>query len=126
MEQAQARRDLHEFEQAIKKAKMLYKMALAAQRVTALSKSAEERVLENIKTEIAFDSIRSNLNRSFARLNTAMARRQERPALIPTAVPEARSTAGTAVAPDTISGNSGRSSAKPFDGAAPQGAQTKP
>ena len=126
MEQAQARRDLYEFEQAIKKAKMLYKMALAAQRVTALSKSAEERVLENIKTEIAFDSVRSNLNRSFARLNTAMARRKERPALIPTAVPEARSTADTAVAPDTISGNSGRSLAKPFDRAAPQGAQTKP
>jgi hypothetical protein len=96
MEQAQARRDLYEFEQAIKKAKMLYKMALAAQRVTALSKSAEERVLENIKTEIAFDSVRSNLNRSFARLNSAMARRQERPALIPTALPEARSTADTA------------------------------
>jgi len=73
-EQKRARRDLYEFEQAIKKAKMLYKMALAAQRVTAFSKSAEEKVMENIKTEIAFDSVRGNLNRSFARLNTAMAK----------------------------------------------------
>jgi len=125
-EQAQARKDLYEFEQAIKKAKMLYKMALAAQRVTAFSKSAEEKVLENIKSEIAFDSVRSNLNRSFARLNTAMARRQERPAIIPTAVPQARFTAGPAVASDTNSGNSGPSSAKPLDPAAAQGAQTKP
>lgn len=125
-EQAQARRDLYEFEQAIKKAKMLYKMALAAQRVTAFSKSAEEKVLENIKSEIAFDSVRSNLNRSFARLNTAMARRQERPALIPTAVPQARFTTGPPVASDTISGNSGPSSTKPLDRAAEEGAQTKP
>lgn len=93
-EQTQARRDLYEFEQAIKKAKMLYKMALAAQRVTAFSKSAEEKVLQNIKTEVAFESVRSNLNRSFARLNTAMARRQERPALVPSAVPQARLNAG--------------------------------
>lgn len=89
-EQGQTRQDLYEFEQAIKKAKMLYKMALAAQRVTAFSKSAEEKVMENIKTEVAFDAVRSNLNRSFARLNTAMARRQERPTLVPTALPQAR------------------------------------
>jgi hypothetical protein len=125
-EQTQARRDLYEFEQAIRKAKILYKMGLAAQRVTAFSKSAEEKVLENIKTEIAFDSVRSNLNRSFARLNTAMARRQERPALVPTAMPQARSTAGAPAASDTISGDSGPSSRKPLDRPAAQGAQTKP
>jgi hypothetical protein len=106
-EQGQARKDLYEFEQAIKKAKMLYKMALAAQRVTAFSKSAEEKVMENIKTQIAFDSVRSNLNRSFARLNTAMARRQERPALVPTAAVQARLS-------------------KPLDGTTAQGGQTKP
>jgi hypothetical protein len=126
-EQAHARLDLCEFEQAIKKAKMLYKMALAAQRVTAFSKSAEEKVLENIKTEIAFDSVRSNLNRSFARLNTAMTRRQERPALIPTAVPQARLTAGPPVYSGAISGNSSPSSTKPLGPIAAQGgAQNKP
>ena len=125
-EQAQARKDLCEFEQAIKKAKMLYKMALAAQRVTAFSKSAEEKVLENIKSEIAFDSVRSNLNRSFARLNTAMARRQERPTVIPTAVPQARFTADAPLTSDATPGNSGPSSTKPLDPAAAQGAQTKP
>lgn len=125
-EQAQASRDLSEFEQAIRKAKILYKMALAVQRVTAFSKSTEEKVLENIKTEIAFDSVRSNLNRSFARLNTAMARRQERPALIPTAILQARSTAEVSAASGAISVNSGPSSTKPLDRAAEQGAQTKP
>ena len=124
-EQAQAGRDLYEFEQAIRKAKLLYKMALAAQRVTAFSKSAEEKVLENIKTEIAFDSVRSNLNRSFARLNTAMARRQERPALVPTAMPQARSTTGSAAASDAITRNSGPSSTKRLDRTAGQGAQNK-
>ena len=106
-EQAAARQDLSEFEQAIKKAKMLYKMALAAQRVTAFSKSAEEKVMQNIKTEVAFDSVRSNLNRSFARLDTAMARRQERPLLVPSALPQARLTSASGPA-------------------SPQGAPTKP
>jgi hypothetical protein len=109
-EQVLARQNLYEFEQAIKKAKMLYKMALAAQRVTSFSKSAEEKVLENIKTEVAFDSVRSNLNRSFARLNTAMARRQERPSLVPSAVP-ARLGAKTTATPALTSGDSAPGSA---------------
>lgn len=86
-EQTQARADLAEYDRTITKMKRLYKMALAAQRVTSFSKSAEERVMQDIKRQAALDSVRSNLNRSLARLNTAMAKRQARPALPGTTQP---------------------------------------
>lgn len=66
---------------AIKKGQAIYKMALATQKVTKFSSDAQAKVFQDIKTQVAFDSIRSNLNRSFARLNTAMAKRQAQPAL---------------------------------------------
>ena len=89
-EQEGARKDLLEFEKAIKKAKSLYKIALAAQKVESFNVRDEAKVLQDIKTQVAFDSVRSNLNRSFARMNTAMAKRSlnaANPTLPPSALP---------------------------------------
>lgn len=64
----------------ISKAEAIYKMALAARRVTMLSGSAEQQVFAEIKEKVALDSVRTNLNRSFAALNASIEAR-ERPQL---------------------------------------------
>jgi hypothetical protein len=76
-EQKTARHELKNTEMQIKKAQAIYKMALAAQRVTALSKSAEAQVFAQIKEQVAFDSVRTQLNRAFSNLNVAIERRAD-------------------------------------------------
>jgi hypothetical protein len=84
-EQSQARRDLAAFDKQITKAQAIYKMALAAQKVLVLSKSAESQVFAKIKEQVAFDSVRSQLNRSFASLNLALERRKDAQPVLPPA-----------------------------------------
>jgi|SRR5271157_1752164 len=76
-EQAAARAVVADLAQKIKKATAIYKMSLAAQRVTSFSKTSEEKVFADIKQQVAFDAVRSQLNRSFAALDRAMAKRTE-------------------------------------------------
>jgi archaellum component FlaC len=83
-EQTIARKELQNLEDQIKKAKAIYKMSLAAQRVTALSKTAEEQVFADIKQQVAFDTVRTELNRTFANLNLALERRRDTRSALPT------------------------------------------
>lgn len=76
-EQAIARAAVADLAQKIKKAEAIYKMSLAAQRVTSLSRDSQEKVFADIKQQVAFDAVRSQLNRSFAALDRAMAKRTE-------------------------------------------------
>jgi predicted nucleic acid-binding Zn-ribbon protein len=76
-EQSQARSVVADLSQKIKKAEAIYKMSLAAQRVTSFSRESQEKVFADIKQQVAFDSVRSQLNRSFAALDRAMAKRTE-------------------------------------------------
>ena len=76
-EQSNARRDLQELDRKIAKAQAIYKMSLAAERVTKLSSSAQARVFAQIKEQVAFDAVRTELNRSFASLNLAIERRAD-------------------------------------------------
>lgn len=76
-EQAQARVAVQDLSQKIKKAEAIYKMSLAAQRVTSFSHDSEQKVFADIKQQVAFDAVRSQLNRSFAALDRAMAKRTE-------------------------------------------------
>lgn len=76
-EQSTARRELKNFDQQITKAKAIYKMSLAAQRVTQLSRSAEAQVFAKIKEQVAFDSVRTQLNKTFSSLNLALERRAD-------------------------------------------------
>ena len=74
-EQKLARAELEKFRQSIKKAEAIYKMALAAARVTKLSGRAEAQVFAQIRQEVAIDSVRTQLNRAFSGLDTALERR---------------------------------------------------
>jgi len=76
-EQSAARAQLNDFERKIAKAKAIYKMSVAAQNVVKLSRSAEAEVFAKIKEQVAFDAVRSQLNRSFANLNLALERRAD-------------------------------------------------
>lgn len=74
-EQGMARDNLADLHMRIEKAQAIYRMALAAERVSEFSKSTEAQVFQDIKEKIAFDSVRTELNRSFASLNMALSRR---------------------------------------------------
>lgn len=76
-EQTNARNGLQDLSQRIDKAKAIYKMSLAAQRVASLSRSAEQKVFQEIKEKVAFAAVESQLNRSFAALNMAVSRRKQ-------------------------------------------------
>jgi chromosome segregation ATPase len=76
-EQAAARGELANLEQQIAKAEAILKMSLAAQKVTKLSKAAESQVYADIKKKIAFDKVRSQLNKTFASLDRSLDRRRE-------------------------------------------------
>ena len=82
-EQSAARRELSNFDQQITRAKAIYTMALAAQKVVKMSKSAEAQVFAKIKEQVAFDAVRTQLNRSFANLNLALERREDARAALP-------------------------------------------
>lgn len=75
-EQVKARAGLVDLQQRIYKAKAIYAMSLAAQRVAQLSKTAEKKVFQEIKEKVAFDTVQTQLNKSFASLNMAVARRK--------------------------------------------------
>jgi hypothetical protein len=76
-EEAEARKALAVLEKKIERAVAFYKMALAARKVTALSRKSQTEVFADIKQKVAFDSVRSQLNQSFASLDRAMAKRIE-------------------------------------------------
>ncbi len=61
----------------IQRATAIYDMALAAQKVTTLSGTAEKQVFADIKQRIAFDSVQSQLNGAFASLNHALEERSD-------------------------------------------------
>lgn len=75
-EQVKARSMLTDLQQRINKAKAIYAMSLAAQRVAQLSKTAEKKVFQEIKEKVAFDTVQAQLNKSFASLNMAVSRRK--------------------------------------------------
>lgn len=85
-EQAHARAQLEDLRERIQKAKRIYKMSLAAQRVAQLSRTAEKQVFQQIKEQVAFDTVKTELNRSFAALNMAVARRKNINSLPPARV----------------------------------------
>jgi archaellum component FlaC len=82
-EQVEARAALDDLKERIKKAEMIFKMATAAQAITAMSRSGQQAVFQDIEAQVAFGAVQTKLNRSFASLDSALARRVERPALTP-------------------------------------------
>lgn len=76
-QQKDARVALRDFEGRIKKAEAIYRMACAAQKVLTLQGSAESQVFDQIRTQVAFDSVRTQLNSAFAKLSMTVERRNE-------------------------------------------------
>ena len=67
--QALAKDAQREYKNQIDKAKMLYDMALATARVTALSQSAQDEVFMDIKKQISFDTVNHKFNTAVAALS---------------------------------------------------------
>jgi hypothetical protein len=76
-QQSDARTALAEFKTRIARAQSIYKMALAAAKVTQLSGSAQDAVYNDIKEKVAFDAVRTSLNGAFANLNLAIDRQRD-------------------------------------------------
>jgi hypothetical protein len=67
---------LNDFEKQIAKARRIWKMSLAMNKALEKSQSAQAEVYGKIKEQVAFDKVRSNLNKAFANLNTTIERRK--------------------------------------------------
>lgn len=68
--------ELANFKGQIDKARRIYKVAQAMNKALERSQSAQQEVFGRIKEQVAFDTVRTNLNRAFANLNTAVERRK--------------------------------------------------
>lgn len=71
--------ELDKFEGAIERASALWDMSLEAQRMNKLAGQQDAGAFDRIKTDVAFDSVESSLNRAFAELETSLL--DEAPAL---------------------------------------------
>jgi carboxylesterase type B len=90
-EQSLATVELKKFAEKIKKAQVLFGMAKAANRMLEKSQTAQEQVFAQIKEQVSFNKVRSDLNRAFANLNSAVERRKNAALLSdqsPKALPE--------------------------------------
>lgn len=76
LEQTSAQGELDKFKTNIDKARRIYKVALAMNKALERSQSAQAKVFADIKEQVSFDKVRSDLNRAFANLNSAVDRRK--------------------------------------------------
>jgi flagellar motility protein MotE (MotC chaperone) len=75
-EQTSATQELSEFARRIRKGQTLFNLAKAANKMLEKSASAQSVVFAQIKEQVAFDKVRTDLNRAFANLNSAVDRRK--------------------------------------------------
>ncbi|HEX4600638.1 MAG TPA: hypothetical protein VH116_04525 [Gemmatimonadales bacterium] len=75
--QREARVQLQSLQLSIGKAEDMYKMALQLRKVTELAGRNKSEVYQEIRQKVAFDAVQHQVNRSFASLNMALARRSE-------------------------------------------------
>ena len=76
-EQNFASEALTDFSKQIDKARRIYKVAQAMNKALESSQSAQAKVFAEIKEKVAFDKVRTDLNRAFANLNMAVERRRQ-------------------------------------------------
>lgn len=75
-EQAAAQVELNNAKNAIIKMQRIWKVACAMNKALTASASAQQQVFQQIKADVALDTVRTNLNRAFAKLNTAVEHRK--------------------------------------------------
>ncbi len=79
--QGAAKQALIELKANIEKAESIYSMALAAADVTQLSQDVEKQVFQDIKQQVAFDSVTHKLNTAVASLSLEVENQEEYKAL---------------------------------------------
>ncbi len=75
-EQRAAQAELKNASAALDKMRRIWKVAQAMNKALTSSVSAQQQVFAKIRGDVAVDTIRTNLNRAFANLNTAVERRR--------------------------------------------------
>jgi hypothetical protein len=75
-EQKAAQGELKTAQETITKMERLWKVANAMNKALAASSAAQSKKFNEIKKAVAFDTVRTNLNRAFSNLNTAVERRK--------------------------------------------------
>jgi DNA repair exonuclease SbcCD ATPase subunit len=75
-EQKAAQGELNVAKETIAKMERLWKVANAMNKALAASSIAQSKKFNEIKQAVAFDTVRTNLNRAFSNLNTAVERRK--------------------------------------------------
>lgn len=75
-EQKAAQKELGTAKETIEKMERLWKVANAMNKALAASAIAQDKKFNEIKKAVAFDTVRTNLNRAFANLNTSIERRK--------------------------------------------------
>lgn len=75
-EQRYATEELSNFKGQIDKARRIWKVSVAMNAALEKSQSAQAQVFADIKEKVAFDTVRTNLNKAFSNLNTAIERRK--------------------------------------------------
>ena len=88
-EQAAASEELGAFKRQIDKAQRIWKVANAMNAALVSSESAQAAVFAEIKEKVSFDTVRDNLNRAFANLDSAVARRKNAVAFATASRPKA-------------------------------------
>lgn len=84
-EQTDASAELKTFKNQIDKAQRIYKVALAMNKALVSSQSAQAAVFMDIKKQVSFDTVTTTLNKSFAKLDSAIEnRRNNAMNLVPT------------------------------------------
>lgn len=76
---SEAKNALYQFSAEINKADAIWKMGLAAQKLTKAAGQTDDDFMQRIKTETAIDSVQSSLNRAMAELETSLL--EETPAI---------------------------------------------
>lgn len=64
--------EVDRFEATVRRADALWQMSLEAHKMNKLAGQQDAGVFDQIKTDVAFDSVESSLNRAFAELETAL------------------------------------------------------
>lgn len=75
-EQKAAAQELKTAESALAKMQRIWKVACAMNKALTASQSAQAQVFAQMKQDVAVDTVRTNLNRAFAKLNTAVEHRK--------------------------------------------------
>lgn len=75
-EQGFAQKELDNAHKTIDKMQRIWKVACAMNKALAANASARQQVFDQMKQDVSVDTVRTNLNRAFASLNTAVERRR--------------------------------------------------